>query len=129
VQKFTRPITREIELAGERLALTFTEEGLSVRPVGSRRPPWEVSWSAVLGFLTLQRPSHEELSGDELTRAVQALKSGTPPAPARRTEPPPSAPPAGGGHGAEAVPPPSAGPASPGPAPAAPTHAGPETTP
>ena len=35
MQKFTRAITREIEVGGERLALTFTEQGMSVRPVGS----------------------------------------------------------------------------------------------
>jgi hypothetical protein len=48
MQKFTRPLTREIELAGGRLALTFTEQGMSIRPVGSRKPPWEVSWDKII---------------------------------------------------------------------------------
>ncbi len=53
MQKFTRPLTREIELAGQRLALTFTETGLAMRPVGSRKPPREITWAALaqqLGF-------------------------------------------------------------------------------
>ena len=48
MQKFTRPLTREIEVAGERLALTLHDQGLSVRPVGSRKPPWEFAWATVL---------------------------------------------------------------------------------
>jgi len=36
VQKFTRPITREVEIGSERLAFTFGEQGIAVRPVGSR---------------------------------------------------------------------------------------------
>jgi cell wall assembly regulator SMI1 len=48
VQKFTRPITREIELGGERIAVTLSAEGISLRPVGSRATPRSVSWAAVL---------------------------------------------------------------------------------
>jgi cell wall assembly regulator SMI1 len=48
VQKFTRPITREIELAGERIALTLDEKGITLRPVGSRATPRQLSWSAVV---------------------------------------------------------------------------------
>jgi cell wall assembly regulator SMI1 len=78
VQKFTRPLTREITLAGERLALTFTEEGVSVRPVGSRKPPREVSWSAFFHLLAAG-PSAEP-SPDQLAAAVQAVKGGSRPA-------------------------------------------------
>ena len=45
MQKFTRALTREIEVGGERLAVTLSEQGLSVRPVGSRRPPHTMSWA------------------------------------------------------------------------------------
>jgi cell wall assembly regulator SMI1 len=79
VQKFTRPLTREITLADERLALTFTEEGVSVRPVGSRKPPREISWGAFL--LMLAAGPSAEPSPDQLAAAVQAVKGGARPAP------------------------------------------------
>jgi cell wall assembly regulator SMI1 len=98
VQKFTRPITREIELGGERLALTFTQEGISVRPVGSRKPPREMSWAA---FLSALASSPGEPPGPEqVSAAVAALKGGRaapadnppPAAPAPRAEAPPPPP-------------------------------------
>jgi len=52
VQKFTRPITREVEIGGERLAFTFSEQGIGVRPVGSRKPPKEINWAALLTHMT-----------------------------------------------------------------------------
>jgi cell wall assembly regulator SMI1 len=82
-------LTREIELAGERLALTVSADGISVRPVGSRRPPHEVPWAAVVCHVTghaaggVPKPTAEEV-----TSAVELLKKGapakpeTPPAPA-----------------------------------------------
>lgn len=77
MQKFTRPITREIELAGDRLALTLTEQGLSVRPVGSRKPPKEASWAKVLCQLAGQTPTGEgEPSAADVTAALEALKKG-----------------------------------------------------
>jgi cell wall assembly regulator SMI1 len=85
MQKFTRPLTREIEVAGERLALTLTEKGVSVRPVGSRKPPRELSWATLLCFLTLNRAGPGEPSAEELSKAVAALKGGTAPAPAPAT--------------------------------------------
>ncbi len=48
MQKFTRNLTREVEIGGERLAVTFSAEGVSLRPVGSRRPPRNLSWGALL---------------------------------------------------------------------------------
>jgi len=48
MQKFTRDLTREIEVDGERLALTLTEKGVSIRAVGSRKPPQDVTWAAVI---------------------------------------------------------------------------------
>jgi cell wall assembly regulator SMI1 len=91
VQKFTRPITREIELGGERLALTFTEQGLSVRPVGSRRPPREVTWAALLHAVA---GGPAEPGAEQLQAAVQALKGGRPaPAPAQAAPTPATPPP------------------------------------
>jgi hypothetical protein len=44
MQKFTRELTREIEIAGQRLAVTLNEKGVSLRPVGSQRPPAALTW-------------------------------------------------------------------------------------
>lgn len=97
MQKFTRPLTREIEVAGERLALTFNEQGMAVRPVGSRKPPWEMTWSALVHHLTASSASPP--SSDEVTAALGKLKGGsksrpaTPPSPAaEKSTPAPSAP-------------------------------------
>jgi cell wall assembly regulator SMI1 len=76
VQKFTRALTREIEVAGERLALTLSEQGLSVRPVGSRKPPREVSWAAVLARLAAGGDATP--SADEAAAAVAWVKGGAP---------------------------------------------------
>jgi hypothetical protein len=73
MQKFTRPLTREVELAGGRLAFTFSEQGLAVRPVGSRRPPREISWSALL--VHMMGPAQSP-SAEEVTAAVESLKKG-----------------------------------------------------
>lgn len=48
MQKFTRALTREVEIDGQRMAVTLSETGVSLRPVGSRKPPAEVTWSGVL---------------------------------------------------------------------------------
>lgn len=76
MQKFTRPITREIELGGGRLALTLTEQGIAVRPVGSRRPPREISWARLVCQLTSAAGGSQEPTAEELTTAVEALKKG-----------------------------------------------------
>jgi cell wall assembly regulator SMI1 len=75
VQKFTRPLTREIEMAGERLALTLSAEGISVRPVGARKPPHEMSWTALLCLLTGPGAGHTP-STEEMAAAVAQLKKG-----------------------------------------------------
>ncbi len=67
MQKFTRALTREIELAGERLALTLDAEGVTIRPVGSRRPPCSLSWAALVQTATGQ---------SELPAALAALRQG-----------------------------------------------------
>jgi len=83
MQKFTRPLTREIELAGERLALTFEETGVTVRPVGSRRQPWTMSWPALLCHLTGQGGTGETTAGspEQLAAALKALRTPPPGAP------------------------------------------------
>jgi len=77
VQKFTRPITREVELAGERLAFTLNEQGVAIRPVGSRKPPWEISWGALLIHLAghAGTPSHAP-TNDHIAAAIEALRKG-----------------------------------------------------
>jgi hypothetical protein len=76
VQKFTRPLTREIEIGGERLALTFSEKGIVVRPVGSRRPPWEMSWATLVCHVG----AHEghEPPPEQVSAALHRIKSGAP---------------------------------------------------
>jgi hypothetical protein len=88
VQKFTRPLTREIECAGERLALTFSEQGIAIRPVGSRKPPMEFTWGQLLGALAGRSPARGELpTAEELTEALKQLKSAAPARPAKPAEP------------------------------------------
>lgn len=48
MQKFTRPLTREVEINGERMTVSLSAQGVSIRPVGSRRPVVEVTWADVL---------------------------------------------------------------------------------
>jgi hypothetical protein len=73
VQKFTRPITREVELGGERLAFTFTEQGLAVRPLGSRKLPREISWGTVLVHM-LGSSEGQAPSPDQIASAAASLK-------------------------------------------------------
>jgi cell wall assembly regulator SMI1 len=86
VQKFTRPLTREIELGGERLAVTLSAEGISVRPVGSRATPRQLSWAAVVGAASA---GAAEPTPQQVAAAVAALrkppggKKAAPPAPAK----------------------------------------------
>jgi cell wall assembly regulator SMI1 len=100
VQKFTRPITREIELAGNRLALTFTEQGISIRLVGTRRPPWEISWGSVLCHIAGRHDAGATAPAEEIASAIEQLKKGAaPPSPspampaAERNSASPAAPP------------------------------------
>jgi cell wall assembly regulator SMI1 len=51
MQKFTRALTREVELHGERYAVTLSEQGVSLRPVGSRKPPQEASWDQIAQWM------------------------------------------------------------------------------
>jgi len=91
VQKFTRPLTREIELNGERLGLTLSATGLSVRPVGSRRPPLELGWDAVLCLLTRAGASGPPTT-EEVAAALDALRQGAPRKPAPAAGPAAAAP-------------------------------------
>ena len=84
MQKFTRPITREIEFGGERLALTISEQGIAVRPVGSRKPPKEITWAGVLTHMT--GPSAGPPSPEQLSAAVEQLR-GSASKPAPKPEP------------------------------------------
>jgi cell wall assembly regulator SMI1 len=88
MQKFTRALTREVEVGGERLAITFDADGLSVRPVGSRREPHRLSWAAVACAAA-------GLAPDDVAAALAALRAGAPkdkPAKASPDDAPPVAP-------------------------------------
>jgi cell wall assembly regulator SMI1 len=75
VQKFTRALTREIEVNGERLAVTLGEEGLSIRPVGSRKPPRTLTWSEVLCACAGKPPAGGAPTTEERKVALQGLRS------------------------------------------------------
>jgi hypothetical protein len=83
MMKFKRPITREIELGGERVAVTMGEQGISFRPVGSRKPPRDLSWPAILCCATGQPLlASNEASPESITAALQTLK-GAPASPSK----------------------------------------------
>jgi cell wall assembly regulator SMI1 len=75
MQKFTRALTREVEVGGERLAVTLSEVGLEIRPVGSRRPPHSLSWAACV-CACARHP--EEPTEEEVAEALKTLKAGGP---------------------------------------------------
>jgi cell wall assembly regulator SMI1 len=123
MQKFTRSLTREIEVGGERLAITFSEEGLSVRPVGSRRPPGEMTWASVLCAAVGKPVADRPPTSDEVAEALTALKNikgskaaAPTPAPAAEALPAPTPAPSPA-HAAEAPAPAPAPPHEPPPAP------------
>jgi cell wall assembly regulator SMI1 len=111
MQQFTRALTREIQVAGERLAVTFDKDGMSIRAVGSRRPPLVFSWQTIFigcaqyaGGEDAPHPEHVpdpqilanaikilKAGGERTSRPAKAEKGATPSAPA---EAPPASPPA-----------------------------------
>src|SRR5262249_43755525 len=52
--------------------------GISLRPVGSRRPPHEISWARLLCTVAGQGEGAGQPSAEELTAAVEAVKKGGP---------------------------------------------------
>src|SRR4051812_43456464 len=62
MQKFTRSLRREIEIEGNRLAVTLDEKGISIRPVGSRKAPKEATWLAILCAVTGQKEIKDVLA-------------------------------------------------------------------
>jgi cell wall assembly regulator SMI1 len=89
MQKFTRALTREIEIGGERLAVTLDAGGVTIRPVGSRRPPHTLGWPAVV-CASVGRPAAGPTPGpDEVAAALAALHKGAAKAP---EAPPPKEP-------------------------------------
>jgi cell wall assembly regulator SMI1 len=85
MQKFTRALTREIEVAGERLAVTFSEEGMTLRPVGSRRPPVILRWDAVVCACAAAHGAGHAPPAEQVGEAVKILKGGEKPSRSRRT--------------------------------------------
>jgi cell wall assembly regulator SMI1 len=75
MQKFTRSLTREIEVVGERLAVTFSQEGLEIRPVGSRRPPHTMTWGAVVHACANRAGQHGP-SDSDVGEALKAIRAG-----------------------------------------------------
>jgi cell wall assembly regulator SMI1 len=90
VQKFTRALTREIELGGQRLKVTLNEKGLAFSLVGSRRPPREITWAALLQHLA-RGEGVPEPDPQALAEAVEQLKGASPGRKANKTSAQPSA--------------------------------------
>lgn len=84
MQQFTRALTREIDVDGERLAVTLSKEGLSVRPVGGRRPPFTMSWPAWL--CACVTGTGQEPAAEQIKQALESVRSGA----AKTTEKPAS---------------------------------------
>jgi cell wall assembly regulator SMI1 len=76
MQKFTRALTREVEVGGERLALTFDATGLSVRLVGSRRKPHALSWATIACAAAGNPSAGPEPTPEEIADALAALRAG-----------------------------------------------------
>lgn len=74
MQQFTRALTREIEVGGERLAVTLSKEGLSVRPVGGRRPPFTMSWSAWI--CACVSGVGQEPAAEQIKQVLEAVRAG-----------------------------------------------------
>ncbi len=73
MQEFTRSLTREIQIDGERLAVTMDKEGLTIRPVGSRRPPATLTWAACVCAAV---NGSADTAPEQLSSALAGLKSG-----------------------------------------------------
>jgi cell wall assembly regulator SMI1 len=76
MQKFTRALTREIEVVGERLALTLDAQGLAIRPVGGRKAPHTMSWAALACVLTGQLSAGGNPTEQDLAAALKTLRGG-----------------------------------------------------
>jgi hypothetical protein len=70
-------LTREVEFAGERLGVTLTAESVTIRPVGGRKPPVTISWSALLTLISKSGHDYQP-TADELRAAVAHIKAGGP---------------------------------------------------
>jgi cell wall assembly regulator SMI1 len=81
MQKFTRTLTREIEVGGERLALSLDEKGLSVRPVGGRKAPHSMTWTTLACVLTGKAPAGDNPTDQEIAAALKTLRAGSSVAP------------------------------------------------
>jgi cell wall assembly regulator SMI1 len=75
VQKFTRSLTREIAVDGRRFAVTFSAAGLSLRPVGSRKPPREMSWQQLVALLEQAGPEAAPAETTPVTDLLSRLET------------------------------------------------------
>ncbi|HEY7156660.1 MAG TPA: hypothetical protein VH575_22010, partial [Gemmataceae bacterium] len=75
MRQFTRNLTREVEVGGERLVLTLSKEGVSVRPLRGRRPPYKMSWGAWLCVCVAD--AGQEPTAEQIQQALQAMHAGS----------------------------------------------------
>lgn len=91
MQQFTRALTREIVVGGERLAVTLSNEGLSVRPVGGRRPPHTMSWEAWVCACVAGTGSAAP-TAEHIQETLKAVRTGGPKEDEKAAKPAASAP-------------------------------------
>jgi len=77
MQKFTRALTREVELNGRRYAVTLSERGVALRPVGSRKPPQEASWEQIARWLGVELAVAEEVATGASNEPAEAPRELT----------------------------------------------------
>lgn len=74
MQEFTRNISREVTIGSERIALNLSSEGVSLRPVGTRKPPIELSWPSLLCFAVGLPLAGQEPTEGEIREALERLR-------------------------------------------------------
>jgi cell wall assembly regulator SMI1 len=73
--KSPRPLTQEFELAGQRLTLTVSDTGVSLKLAGSRKAAREITWDALV-CLAARPDAQQTPTDDQVAAAVQALGAG-----------------------------------------------------
>jgi cell wall assembly regulator SMI1 len=74
MQKFTRALTREVEVAGVALGVTLDDKGLSFQPADAQQPALTLSWAGCLCAAAGMPSASSKPSAAEVTRALEALR-------------------------------------------------------
>jgi cell wall assembly regulator SMI1 len=77
MQKLTRPLTREIEVGGKRLAVIVSQDGVAIRPADATGPGHTLSWAACVCACAGKPVVGREPTAQELAAAQEALQGGS----------------------------------------------------